>query len=196
MNAMKCLLVPVVVAAGFVGCQRGPAPEAHAAASASPSSAYWRPFEPPADGRITAAQVEAYIAVRRRALEIARSGPAASDLPDRLAGLAMAESRAARDLGVDPDEYYWVGARVAEATPPPPELSGLMSAIEASARKGREGVRQQAAAAGVAVAPERPAVDDAARADNRRLLERYRAQLDALRAPAARTSPAPPAPRS
>ena len=53
-------------------------------------------FLPPADGRITAAQVDRYVRVRRAA----RGRP---------------EPEAAGALGMDPDEFFWVRGRIVEA---------------------------------------------------------------------------------
>ena len=53
-------------------------------------------FQPPADGVLTAAQIDRYVRVRR----------AAKGRPD---------PEAARAVGVDPDEFAWVRARVDEA---------------------------------------------------------------------------------
>lgn len=101
-----------------------------------------------------------------------------------------------REQGQDVDEYRWVSARVAEASPPDSEaLGGLAGAIEAAGRKGREQVLEAAARERVPVSPGAPAPDDAARAYNRQLLDRYRSELDALRPPAVRPS-APTVPPS
>ena len=53
-------------------------------------------FRPPSDGRLTAEQLDRYVRVRR----------AARGRTDR---------DAARALGVDPDEFFWVRGRVFEA---------------------------------------------------------------------------------
>jgi hypothetical protein len=53
-------------------------------------------FEPPADGLLTDRQLDLYGKVRRAARE-------------------RSESDAARALGVDPDEFAWVRARIVEA---------------------------------------------------------------------------------
>ena len=53
-------------------------------------------FAPPADGQLTPAQLDRYLRVRR-------SSAGRSDL------------QAARSVGVDPDEYAWIRARVIEA---------------------------------------------------------------------------------
>jgi hypothetical protein len=191
-------LVAGALAAG-VACQRsthtapatGESPAA-SAASASPEAGSWRAFEPPADGRLTTAQVEMYLAVRRQATAPLKDSPGAGQLVDAAASL----QRTVREQGQDADEYRWVSARVAEASPPDSEaLGGLAGTIEAAGRRGREQVLEAAARERVPVAPGAPAPDDAARVSNRQLLERYRSELDALRPPAARPS-APTVPPS
>jgi hypothetical protein len=150
-------------------------------------------IEPPADGRLTAAQVEMYVAVRRQAVASLQDSPTAGQLVDA----AASEQRAARQQGRDLDEYRWVSARVAEASPPDTEaLGGLAGAIEAAGRSGREQVLENAARARVPVAPSAPVPDDAARAHNRALLDRYRSELAALRPPTERPSPPAVPPRS
>jgi len=116
----------------------------------------------------------------------------------QLAAFAASERRAVKELGQDAEEYRWVSARVAEASSPAADgLGGLAGAIEASARVGREHVLETAAREQVPVAPgDDRSRDDSARAYNRDLLERYRAELDAPRAPAAVPSPPLVPPRS
>jgi len=78
-----------------IGCdRRGPAPDARPAASAA--EALQPRFEPPQDRLLTDRHLELYVRVRR----------AAKDRSD---------ADAARALGVDPDEFAWVRARVVEA---------------------------------------------------------------------------------
>jgi len=196
----RTVVLTAVLLAGGTACGRTPAPGAGAGASevrsAGPSAAPGdRPFAPPADGRLTAAQVESYIAVRRRALDLAR-GEAAGSAPRQLAEVAAAERRAARELGRDVSEYLWVAARVAEERHVDArELQGLAGTIEAAARSGRE----QILGRGPQSAPTPPAQagpDAAALADNRALLERYRSEIDGISSlPATPPGPAP-APRS
>jgi hypothetical protein len=54
-------------------------------------------FEPPPDGRLTDAQIETYLRVRRAA------------------GSSGSETSAAASLGVSPAEFDWVRARIVEA---------------------------------------------------------------------------------
>jgi hypothetical protein len=83
----------------FSGCRR----------AATPASGTPRPgprevaasllvprFRPPADGRLTPEQLDHYVRVRR----------AARGRTDR---------EAARALGIDPDEFFWVRGRILEA---------------------------------------------------------------------------------
>ena len=97
-------------------------------------------YHPPADGRLTEAQVKMYLDVRQREQQIreaafkkrqetAETPPADSgqdqlayvevlqtvgDQPD-VADIATADLRAAQELGVNPKEYAWVKERVLEA---------------------------------------------------------------------------------
>jgi hypothetical protein len=181
-------LAAVAVVAG-ASCQQSQPPvptvEAQLVAlpetqAAAPEVRSGRRFEPPADGRLTAAQVETYIAVRRQAMNL----PKASTLAAQIADIAVSERRAASGLGQDVDEYRWVSAKVAEASPAvPAALGGLAAAIEASAREGRQQVLGKAAAERPAVTSGKPVPNDSARAYNRELLDRYRSELDALTAP-------------
>src|SRR5882757_3062193 len=94
-------------------------------------------YHPPADGRLTEAQVKMYLAVRQREQQIrevafkqrqdtGEPAPADSSLdqlayvealktvgdqPD-LADIATADLRAAQELGFNPKEYSWVKERV------------------------------------------------------------------------------------
>jgi hypothetical protein len=186
--------------AGGAACQRTPQPGAAASegrpsAPASPAVGSWRPFEPPADGRLTAAQVEMYVAVRRRALELAKSGPD-TVVPEKLAEIAASERRAVRDAGRDVDEYLWVSARIADASRVDARaLGGLAAAIEGAARAGREQIVEGTARQPSPATPAAAAPEDPARAHNRELLGRYRAQLDAV-LPSPALPPPRPAPKS
>jgi hypothetical protein len=97
-------------------------------------------YHPPADGRLTEAQVKMYLDVRQREQQIREAAfkkrqeagetpPADSgqdqpayvevlqtvgDQPD-VADIATADLRAAQELGVNPKEYAWVKERVLEA---------------------------------------------------------------------------------
>ena len=175
-------LAAVLALACSTGCQRGAGPggappEKRAAAPAASGSR--SSFEPPADGRLTAAQVQMYVAVRRRALVMARSAPSAV-APERLAEIAASERRATRDLGRDLEEYLWVSARVAEASRVDTRtLGGLAGALQAAARTGREQI-VEGAAARLPVAQGPAASEEPAIAYNRGLLEQHRAELEAV----------------
>jgi hypothetical protein len=81
-------------------------------------------FEPPADGRLTAGQVERYLAVRERGRELREAGG-----PD---ARTTAELRAAVGLGVNPKEYRWGEERVREA-----RLARAARAMEERLEAGR-----------------------------------------------------------
>lgn len=87
-------------------------------------------FEPPADGRLTAEQVERYLRVRKRGRELREAGD-----PD--AG-ATAELRAAVELGVNPKEVRWVEERVRED-----RLARAARELEARLEAGRRRHRER-----------------------------------------------------
>jgi hypothetical protein len=125
--------------------------------------------------------VEQYIAVRRRALELARqSAGATATLLQLLPEIPAAETRAAGDLGRDIAEYRWVQERIAEASPPsmPEGMTDALKALETAAAKGGAQLHQ-------AVEKERsiPApvpADPAVVAHNRSVLEPFRGELAAI----------------
>ena len=194
--------VPVALAAivaVVAGCRGGTGSAREAVpVSAAPGptkAAAVRHFEPPPDGRLTASQVEMYIEVSRRAR--AHGGPAGGGAPATLVDLAVAGPRAAAELGKDVEEYRWVSARIAEASPAAPEgLGSLADAIEAAAVVGRDRVVEKGADQRAPAKPGDTLANAAGRADNRQLLERYRSDLDALRQPAAPPSRPAGTPRS
>jgi hypothetical protein len=172
-------------------CQSGgdnqttaPAPPSQPPAAADASAAAGdrlRTFVPPPDGRLTTAQVEQYIAVRRRALQMVKEVKPAASLVSILAEIPQAETRAAGELGRDIAEYRWVQARISEASSPTlPEGPGadVLKAIEASATK-RSAELQKAAADDRRV-PAPVAADAAAVAFNRSVLDPFRTELAAL----------------
>jgi hypothetical protein len=96
-------------------------------------------FAPPANGRLTPEQVRAYVAVRRRALELAAPAGTSVPLPELLVKIPPAEARAAAALGLDLQEYRWVQARVAEAAGPAGPADDMLRAIDqAVTRSGAE----------------------------------------------------------
>ena len=164
-----------------------------------------RRFAPPPDERLTARQVEMYVAVRRKALEApSLSFGTPRDLdPARLASVVTAELETARSLGYDSDEYAWVKRKVLEARPSPPaavppplagaavSLEGLRGIPDASHEPGanaRAERRAEGAPLEGARTPE--AARSEARAYNQQLLARYEKELSSLEAavplPAAR----------
>jgi hypothetical protein len=174
----------VAVALAAAACQKAPgaAPAGgQARAEATSRPAGWRAFEPPADGRLTATQVEMYVAVRRQAVLLKKAPARDEAAAGQLADQAASERRAVVELGQDVDEYRWVSARIAEASPPAADVLGdLAGGIEASAREGRKQVLEVAARDHVPVATEEKGTDAQAQAYNRELVDRYRSQLDAL----------------
>ena len=104
----------VVLAAAGVGCG---SPDANPAAPASaPLSRAAEPrdvYKPPADGRVTAAQVEMFLSVLDRVrldLRGEKPTPAADPLSSVSADVAAARAR-----GVNVEEFLWVKERVLEA---------------------------------------------------------------------------------
>jgi hypothetical protein len=125
--------------------------------------------------------VQKYIAVRQRALELAKQpAPAASSTVQQLAEVVAAETRAARELAYDVNEYRWVQARVAEASTPaiPGDGGELFKALEAAAVKGSAQVQKTAETE--RRLPARTPPDAAALAHNRGVLEPFRDDLAAL----------------
>jgi hypothetical protein len=79
-------------------CSKTPRePASPSAAAAPPGPVLVSRFRPPADGRITADQVDRFIRVRR-------------------AARGRSDREAARALGMDPDEFFWVRGRIVEAS--------------------------------------------------------------------------------
>jgi len=156
-----------------------PPSQAPAADASSAGSDRLRSFVPPSDGKLTAVQVEQYIAVRRRALEIAREGKAATPIA-MLTEIPPAEARAANELGRDIAEYRWVQARIAEATTPdlPAGAAEVLKAIEASAMKRGAELQKAATDEHRTAAP--VAADAAAVAYNRGVIDPFRTELAAV----------------
>jgi hypothetical protein len=120
-------------------------------------------YHPPADGRLSEAQVRMYLDVRQREQQIrevafkeqqeagepapADSGQdqlayvealkAVGDQPD-LADIATADLRAAQELGVNPKEYSWVKERVLEA-----QMQETSLALSQQIAQGRQQVLAQ-----------------------------------------------------
>ena len=118
----RCALVllAAAAAAGFVfeGCRRAKSggAELSRGRAAAPAEAALRPdFVPPADRLLTDRHLDLYVKVRRAARE-------------------RSESDAARALGVDPDEFAWVRARIVEALVALDESRVRQAAAETYAR--------------------------------------------------------------
>jgi transposase-like protein len=122
---------------------------------------------------------------------------------DAVAQLATADLRAARELGYDPGEYRWVRQKVAEALGGPGEgmnIEGVLKNLTAATLESLEARRAEATdpaerarlAEEIArmkpgldrAAAPRPAQKASALADNRKLLESFRAQLSPPQGPA------------
>jgi hypothetical protein len=63
-------------------------------------------FTPPADGRLSDSQIEMFLRVRPHEQDFLKQP--GGDPPE-------AETRAAREAGVEPEEYHWVKERIARA---------------------------------------------------------------------------------
>ena len=90
-------------------------------------------YTPPADGRLTAAQVRIYLAVRERECRI-REAAALEPQRQRAAGAgAAADLRAAQELKVNSKEYAWVREQVLQA-----EAAATTHALYQRMAAGRE----------------------------------------------------------
>jgi hypothetical protein len=90
------LLVAVVVGLVACACRREEKRPPDSAGATSVGAAVRPHFEPPIDRLLTHRHLDLYVKVRRAARD-------------------RSESDAARALGVDPDEFAWVRARIVEA---------------------------------------------------------------------------------
>ena len=105
-------LLPFVAAAALAGCGDAPAPPAPAAPAARPGASR-DVYRPPADGRVTPAQVEIYLGVLDRVRldrKEGKSSPSADPLTSEPNDVTVARAR-----GVNTEEYLWVKERVLEA---------------------------------------------------------------------------------
>ena len=145
-----------------------------------------KPFAPPRDGRLASDQIKMYIAVRRLALKVQASGAPADPASQvvQLAASLSHEAEACAELGADLGEYRWVSARIAEVRPRPASTGGdpVVDAISAAARQGGASIAASAKSSEPPDAIKAPATTEAARAHNRQLVDRHRAELDALEA--------------
>jgi len=93
-RAVLLVLLPVAATFGVFGCrQEKPRPPAAAGRTRGLLAAH---YQPPPDGLLTDRHLDLYAKVRRAARD-------------------RSEADAARALGVDPDEFAWVRARIVEA---------------------------------------------------------------------------------
>ncbi|HEV8611060.1 MAG TPA: hypothetical protein VGS98_13475 [Thermoanaerobaculia bacterium] len=97
------------------GCRREKSAAVASAMKASAEAALRPDFVPPADRLLTDRHLDLYVKVRRAARE-------------------RSESDAARALGVDPDEFAWVRARIVEALVALDESRVRQAAAETYAR--------------------------------------------------------------
>ena len=179
----------VSCALALAACQAGPAEspapsDAEAARQLSATAATAggdgaqsaRRFNPPQDGRLTTDQVRAYLAVRRRALELVQDG---GDVPfvELLMRIPPAEARAAAELGRDFQGYRWVQARVAEVAGPagPPDAGDLLRVIDDAVVKS--GARIEEIALGRGQRAMRVESPDSAIAHNRAVVEPFVEEL-------------------
>src|SRR5262245_36349937 len=188
---MKTIHIGFLLAAVLAvsACQSGgnnqstsatPASEAPAADVPGVANNRLQSFVPPSDGKLTAAQVEQYIAVRRRALQRFRAGKPGASLVSTLTEITEAETRAAGELGRDVAEYRWVQARISEVSSPalPEGSADVLKAIEASAMMRSAELQKAAADERRVAAP--VAADAAATAFNRSVIEPFRSELEAV----------------
>ena len=183
MCTIKHLLLLAVAAAIFPGAAAAAEGQAAGAPQAPESVPAAHAFVPPADGRLTADQVKMYVAVRRRAIAATpKAGPGDADAGQIARALASltSDATAAADAGVDLDEYRWVSARIAETDPAAASASAqILDALNAAI--SRAGVVPASSDAAPAVSASAEQATAARVAYNRRLLDKYRSDLDALR---------------
>lgn len=103
---MRVRLVSVVLLMTLVSCGRAREPEDRRPTVSARSRAYM----PPADGRLTDAQVAKYVAFLQNRARLTSGDPdlESDSRSDR-------DAEAARSLGVNPDEIRWIGQKVLDA---------------------------------------------------------------------------------
>ena len=102
MRLSRALALVFFAAAGLAASACRPAKPERTSSAGAPVAILPAHFAPPPDGLLTDRHLDLYGKVRRAARD--RSGRRTSS-----------ESDAARALGVDPDEFAWVRARIVEA---------------------------------------------------------------------------------
>jgi hypothetical protein len=137
-------------------------------------------YQPPADGRLTAKQVEIYLDVRRRELKIrevafknlkAKEKKADAERRDvgvfeamkavgDVADVATADLRAAQELGYNPKEFSWIKERVLEA-----RMLQTTKALNRQMAEGRQEILE------MLEEQRRAATDEAQRAEIERQIE-------------------------
>src|SRR6266542_2750923 len=113
MHRFVRMAVWVAVCVSPVACGRA-SPRKGTAAAGLPRIPVIIRFQPPADGLLTDAQIDRYVRVRRAARGVGKpEGPRTPPLEPtpRL----RFDEEAARAVGVDPEEFVWVRARIVEA---------------------------------------------------------------------------------
>ncbi len=161
---MNCRSAPLLLVAALAGaCGKGSPARNEIARVAAESKARIEAaarFRPPADGAVTDAQLDRYVRIRRAATSRGRN-----------------DEEAARAVGVDPEEFSWVRARVAEAL------------VEADARRVRAAADEVYARTIASLRETRRSVKDAGTA---RSIDEQIAGLERERATFRRPQPAPP----
>ena len=118
----------LLAAALAAACRRDAAPVGASAPAARPVEASRPTYRPPADGKLTKAQVEAYLGVLEKVkLEGSRKPPGSVLVPGDPLNMESADVVAARAKGLNVAEYLWVRERVLEA-----EAAGLGDRLMAS----------------------------------------------------------------
>lgn len=158
------LALPLLAVALAGACGKGSAGRRELARVAAQSKARIEAaarFRPPADGIVTDAQIDRFVRVRRAATSRGRN-----------------DEEASRAVGVDPEEFSWVRARVAEAL------------IEADTRRVRAASDEVYGRTIASLKETRRSVKDAATAKS---IDEQIAGLERERASFRRPQPAPPA---
>lgn len=122
MNAYTRAFASILIAAALLaGCRRAAPPDNEAAirerlhkksTAVVLAEAAKTEFTPPADGKLTAPQVEAFLKVEERSRKIREVATKAGAAPEEA---IAADLRAAQEIGVNPKEMTWVRERVREA---------------------------------------------------------------------------------
>ncbi|HEY7172813.1 MAG TPA: hypothetical protein VH417_18300 [Vicinamibacterales bacterium] len=153
-----------------------------AAALSLPAAVQAQSFRPPQDGRLSSYQIQTYLDVRRAA---AAAGPAATrvaaaDLGALVGSTATRELEAARNAGMDADEYRWVRQRIADArSRSGGERPALVDLIERRVMP-RVASLQKTLNPGASDQTNDAAREESAREFNRSLVEAFAGELEAL----------------